>query len=31
MLARFLAIEHLLREVTVHLGGLAGRFVREDG
>src|SRR4051812_42997965 len=30
MLARFLAIEHLLREVAVHVRGGAGRFVRED-
>src|SRR5260221_6555975 len=30
MLARFLAIEHLLREVAVHAGGFAGRFVGQD-
>src|SRR5581483_10973208 len=30
MLARRRAIEHLLREVTVHLGGVAARVVLED-
>src|SRR5262245_21192797 len=29
MLARFLATEHLLRQITVHLGGFAARLVRE--
>ena len=31
MLARLRAIEHLLREPPVHLGGIAGRVVGEHG
>src|SRR5437016_3344241 len=31
MLARFRAIEHLLRKITVELGGVAGRPVPQDG
>src|SRR6266481_4433126 len=31
MLARFRAIEHLLRELTVELGGVAVRLVPQDG
>jgi hypothetical protein len=31
MLARFLATEHLLRQVAIHGSSLAGRIVREHG